>query len=448
MAGMLSPLVRTRQPQQVTPINWANPITRGLIVARNGHTTFNSAGGVFSYVGSPGQVVTIDGVGTSFSSAGGTGVSVGTSAAYNPSDMTVFCIFTPATVAATSQLMSRDDASLGRSFTFDLHSSAGFGLRFYVNGGGSVGTNELREGVTAASGRRYVAAATLSGAVSKLYSNGYVVASSVSFPAKNASTGDTQIGRRTYSGFNEPANGVMPICLMWSRALSEAEIRSVSVNPWQIFAPISRNVFAEVVGGSGSQTLTPSLYSNTQTFYAPALAAGAVAISPSLYSNSPTFYAPTVSIAGGPQQLTASRFDNTPVFYAPTLAPGAVTVTTSLYNNSQTFYSLTLTASKTLSAALFTNAPTFYAPIVSLGSGPQVISPPLLVNAQSYFTQIVTPGQVSLFPALLTNSQSFYAATVSDGSTGLPDAAARYTVTAQPRRLATSAGARSYQVIK
>ncbi len=126
----------------------------------------------------------------------------------------------------------------------------------------------------------------------------------------------------------------------------------------------------------------------------------------------------------------------------------ALAVVPSLYSNTQAFYNLTLTASKTLSAALFTNAPTFYAPIVSLGSGPQVISPPLLVNAQSYFTQIVTPGQVSLFPALLTNSQSFYAATVSDGSTGLPDAAARYTVTAQPRRLATSAGARSYQVIK
>lgn len=180
-----------------------------------------------------------------------------------------------------------------------------------------------------------------------------------------------------------------------------------------------------VVAGGGAQTLSPSLYSATQTFYAP-----------------------TVSIAASPQQLTANRVDNASVFYSPLLSPGAVTLAPSLYNHSQTFYSQSLSASKTLSVALFTNSPTFYSPIVSLGSGPQVIAPGLFTNAQTYFTQMVAPGQVSLFPLQMTNSQAFYAATVSDGSTGPPDAAARYTVTAHGRPLSIVATPRTYQVIK
>ncbi len=45
-------------------------------------------------------------------------------------------------------------------------------------------------------------------------------------------------------------------------------------------------------------TLTPSLFTNSQTFYAPTVAPGAVALTPSLFSNSQTFYSPTVAIVG------------------------------------------------------------------------------------------------------------------------------------------------------
>ena len=57
---------------------------------------------------------------------------------------------------------------------------------------------------------------------------------------------------------------------------------------------------------------------------------------------------------------------------------------------------------------------------------------------------MVAPGQVSLFPLRLTNSPAFYAATVSDGSTGIPDAATRYTVTAHRHPLSITATPRSY----
>lgn len=46
--------------------------------------------------------------------------------------------------------------------------------------------------------------------------------------------------------------------------------------------------------GGSTQTLTPSLLTNAQTFYAPTVTPGAVTVSPGLLSNTQTFYAPTV----------------------------------------------------------------------------------------------------------------------------------------------------------
>lgn len=198
--------------------------------------------------------------------------------------------------------------------------------------------------------------------------------------------------------------------LAWStKTLPDSVVR----NPWQIFAPRKTHIFVPLGASGGSQTLAPSLYTNSSTPYAPTVSAGVVTLAPGIYTDSQTFYSPTVSLAGGAQQLTANRVDNASVFYSPLLAPGAVTVAPSLYNNSQTFYSLTLSASKTLLAGLFTNSQAFYAPIVSLGSGPQIVAPPLFSNTQSYFTHAVSTGQVVLFPILFNNTQAFFSPVVA-----------------------------------
>lgn len=283
----------------------------------------------------------------------------------------------------------------------------------------------------------------------ELYVNGKLEATSTTNGGADPGFDSLMVGcANDASAWDLRANGLIGLGLISQGVLSRPSVRQLAENPWQIFAPRETRLFVPVGGGAGSQTLTPSLHTNPSTFYAPTLTAGAVTLAPSSYTNSQIFYSPTVSLAGGAQQLTANRVDNASVFYSPLLSPGAVTLAPSLYNHTQTFYSLTLSASKTLSASLFTNSQTFYSPIVSLGSGPQVVAPGLFTNAQSYFTQMVAPGQVSLFPLRLTNSPAFYAATVSDGSTGIPDAATRYTVTAHRHPLSITATPRSYQVIK
>lgn len=95
--------------------------------------------------------------------------------------------------------------------------------------------------------------------------------------------------------------------------------------------------------GTAGLTLTPSLFTNSSTFYAPTVIPGAVALTPGLLSNTNVFYSATVSLTGSTQTLTPARFDNANAFYAPTVAPGAVTLTPARFDNANAFYTATVT---------------------------------------------------------------------------------------------------------
>jgi hypothetical protein len=458
MAGMLPPMIRTRQPQQATGISayWRS---KGLVFVHNpalGEVNLADNRGAINTTGFPVDVGIagrrINAAGASKSEFTDNGL------ASSGNSLTLISIWR----SKDSQYASGDASRFLLSTRTAGNAGWGWGRSSAIAGGATgnlTGQTFVLNGVAQYSEANStieslvdtVVAMRVNGTTASWFRFGKK--SSTDTTVGTASTGATAIfgAGGPYSGAANIWNDRAYLTLAFNKPLSDADIFALckDVNsPWQVFAPIQRQIFAAVAGGAGSQTLTPTLYGNTHTFYGPTLIPGAATLTPSLYSNSPAFYSPTVSIAGGPQQLTASRVDNVSVFYSPLLSPGAVTLAPSLYNHTQTFYSLTLSASKTLSAALFANSPTFYSPIVSLGSGPQVVAPGLFTNAQSYFTQMVAPGQVSLFPLRLTNSPAFYAATVSDGSTGIPDAATRYTVTAHRHPLSITATPRSYQVIK
>ena len=142
--------------------------------------------------------------------------------------------------------------------------------------------------------------------------------------------------------------------------------------------------------GAGSQTLTPSLFTNTQTFYAPTVAPGARTLTPTLFTNTQTFYAPTVANASGPQTLTPSLFTNAQTFYAPTVSitGGVQTLTPALFTNSQTFYAATVSqpSAQTLNPSLFTNAQTFFSCSVS------GVSSTLTITGTAWPTDIAANG--------------------------------------------------------
>ena len=235
--------MRYTQPQTgLVKIDYGNPITRGLVFAFDG-----ALPGINHALRTPivplvstAQVAVRDGLSPLFVIANNTGLSLGADARFDPPALTIFVIATisQAGVNATNNILfARDDATLGRSFTVDLNgSSSSKGLRFYVNGGGTVGTNELSENVTATAGRRYVAAATYAPGTASLFSNGVRVSSSNTFATKGVATGDVQIGRRTYTGFTESFDGTIPVALMWNRVLTDVEVALISANPWLLFS--------------------------------------------------------------------------------------------------------------------------------------------------------------------------------------------------------------------
>ena len=165
-----------------------------------------------------------------------------------------------------------------------------------------------------------------------------------------------------------------------------------------------------------SYTLTPALFTNTQTFYAPTVVTS-YTLTPALFTNTQAFYAPTVIQAGGPQDLTPALFTNDQTFYAPTVAT-SYTLTPALFTNTQTFYTPTVATSYTLTPALFTNDQTFYAPTVATS---YTLTPALFTNDQTFYAPTVA-ASYTLTPALFTNDQTFYAPTVSQGAAQLtPD---------------------------
>lgn len=147
---------------------------------------------------------------------------------------------------------------------------------------------------------------------------------------------------------------------------------------------------------SASYALSPGLFTNSQTFYNPVVSA-AYSLTPSLYTNSQTFYGPTVS--QGEAVLLPGLLTNSQTFYGPTVSSGAATLAPSLLTNGQSFFAASVSASYTLAPGLLTNPQTFYAP--SISNGVQTLTPSLFSNSQSFYAPTVTPGAITLFPPFL-----------------------------------------------
>ena len=98
----------------------------------------------------------------------------------------------------------------------------------------------------------------------------------------------------------------------------------------------------EVSGGAGTQTLTPSLYTNSNTFYAATVTPGAVTLAPARYDNTNQFYSPTVSYSN---TLVPGLLTNTNEFYSPTVSAPYVIVQyllPGLFVNSNQFFQATV----------------------------------------------------------------------------------------------------------
>lgn len=166
----------------------------------------------------------------------------------------------------------------------------------------------------------------------------------------------------------------------------------------------------KVASGGGGQSITGSLFTNTNSFYGATVGRGAVNISGALYSDADTFYAATLSKT---YAITGSRFDNAAQFYAATVAPGTVTISGALFTDGDAFYAATIgRGAVNIAGSLYTDPDSFYAATVGQAGAPQNIDGVLFSNANAFYGS-TTSASYTVSGALYSDADAFYAATVS-----------------------------------
>lgn len=166
-----------------------------------------------------------------------------------------------------------------------------------------------------------------------------------------------------------------------------------------------------------TQALTPSLFTNSETFFSPTITPGSVALTPSLLSDDDTLHAPTVGTTYG---LTAALFDDGDTFFSPTMeAAGGEdqSLTPSLVSDGDSFFSATVASTYGLAAELHSDDDSFFGPTVAAGAVD--LAPSLFSDADTFFAATATPGAVDLAPALYTDADVFHSPAVAGDAVNL-----------------------------
>jgi hypothetical protein len=144
------------------------------------------------------------------------------------------------------------------------------------------------------------------------------------------------------------------------------------------FGPVSSG---EVAGSTEafSDSISPSLYTNSSTFYSPSVTSTAEVV-PDLYTNANTFYSPNVFLG---QSVTPSYYTNTNTFFSPTLV-GTSTLSASLYSNTNTFFTQDINI--VVTPDTYSNTNTFYSPTIAV-----IVNPTHFGNTNVFYESIVTP---------------------------------------------------------
>lgn len=164
-----------------------------------------------------------------------------------------------------------------------------------------------------------------------------------------------------------------------------------------------------------TQALSPSLYSDSDTFNSATVTPGAVNLAPSLFSDGDTFFSPTVTAIS---PLTVSLFTDDDTFHSATVTPGAVNLAASLFSDGDSFPSAAVTPGAVdLTPSLFSDGDTFFSATVGSSYG---LTASLFTDGDTFHSATVSPGAVDLAPSLVADGDTFFAATVSASNTLLP----------------------------
>lgn len=236
---------RLSQPQSLTGVDWGNPVSRALLRAWNFNELADADGRRATLATNPGKTANQVGKGLVLSSSSPSWYQFDHAyASQLTSAATILYVGTFSDVTDDGSLFGLNEPAgawnainLGVQWTTHR---ATFNTRLGGTAFSLVGTSALT------GGRPKVIVATYDGATTRLWVNGNLEASA----SRTGSITFDSVNRTVLNRGNSVSRstGVANLGAVWNRALTPAEIVSLSANPWQLFAPQSQviNIAATV----------------------------------------------------------------------------------------------------------------------------------------------------------------------------------------------------------
>jgi len=172
-----------------------------------------------------------------------------------------------------------------------------------------------------------------------------------------------------------------------------------------------------IIGGGGSspQTLTGTLFTDTDAFGAGSISVGPVTLTGTLFSDGDSFGAGVVSQGGSTQTLTGTLFSDSDAFGSGVITTGPVTLTGTLFSDTDSFGAGTITrGAVTLTGTLFSDSDSFGAGTVSVG--PVTLTGTLYQDADQFGAGSLSVGSVTITGTLYSDPDSFGAGSISQVS--------------------------------
>ena len=255
MSGLFLPLQWSRQPQFAAPLLAAHAACPdlGAWTPFHGNRNIVSGVGATSVNGGVGYIAGRGGVG--YTTSGQTltatnGAGLDTGFTTLPTQLTLICQFisydTPSSATAFGSPASKDQYAINWH-----HSNASYRGAVALHIGAAYPVVLLADKATY---KIHTVVAVWDGSTLTLFQNGIRVGSTAASGTLNA-TNVNAFSINVAANTRYPFNGQVYLTTIGSRAISDALARSLSINPWQLFAPIDRAIWIDSPA-SGAYTLT------------------------------------------------------------------------------------------------------------------------------------------------------------------------------------------------
>jgi hypothetical protein len=246
MPNVTQRTVRTTQPQTAVGIDYANPITRGLVACldANRRVLINGSETRPLTLTNPARRASQQEFGTVTLQTAMQAIKAPPAASSNVTMLSIFIPSTEITERTYGQLGQTNSGNMLSVSSGDGATAGVVRFKIYLGSMRTIGASQANEGVPNLAIARHI-----NGQSQNLWLNGVKDASSGAFTGNSIGFGF--YGFATSSGMS----GASILNAVWNRALTDAEIKSLSENPWQIFVPERRVIAFDVSAGGAVDSI-------------------------------------------------------------------------------------------------------------------------------------------------------------------------------------------------